>query len=838
MFMRTITMLRATAASLVILTSASVAHAQSTPAPQPAVSEPGGAMNENDEILVTGRLGTVAQKKVDASYSITTISEKDLRERAIGNLAEAMQQIPGVWADSSGGVGANNTRVRGIPRGGYESLAVYEDGLPIQHDPGINWINVDQFLRIDETYSGIEAVRGGPSSIFAANAPGGLVNFIPRKGTPQLSGLLKLTTSDYGQIRGDAWLGGPIADGWRFSAGGYYNKDQGIRDPGPTANNGGQGRVLISKDFARGSISFGVKYMEDNNFFFDAIALVRNGDDLKPLAPFNGHDDTLTGPQDGRVQIKTPDGIRKAQFNLFNQTSDLQLTLKGNTEFDDGTTVSGGFRYRDSTTDRNARGLNSLNTQAAQLTLVRANAVKAFASRGATDVRLIYNDDGSAYGANANGNGLVGVNTFQSIQNPIKETMGLIELGHVYETGIGRHDVKLGLYGTTADWAHDRNDGVGLTEVAPNARLLDIVAVNAGGQVVGRVTDTGIQRYEARFAHSFGGYEDVAFYISDEWQVTPKLRVDGGFRYETIWIHGYSEGVKSFNLGNPDTLADDNVLYGSDVFNRFDPKFSDHSYTIGANWQFMPEAGIFGRYTSTYRLPQIGQYRDNVLPTGIRSQSIEQAEAGVKFQKPWGSLYATLFYNSFKDVQFTNTYIDPATLRIVQEINYGDVSTTGVELEANLKPVPWFDVSATATYQDPKFKNYTYNTIVAGAPVTTSFDGNRPSSMPKVMASIRPRVSLIGGRLRVLGEWRYEGDKFNDDSNLVKLPAFSVFNASAELDVTENITVQVKGTNLSNALGLGQGGGQQLVPGAADGAVILARPIFGRAVQGSVLFKF
>ncbi|RZL27708.1 MAG: hypothetical protein EOP64_06590 [Sphingomonas sp.] len=54
----------------------------------------------------------------------------------------------------------------------------------------------------------------------------------------------------------------------------------------------------------------------------------------------------------------------------------------------------------------------------------------------------------------------------------------------------------------------------------------------------------------------------------------------------------------------------------------------------------------------------------------------------------------------------------------------------------------------------------------------------------------------------------------------------------------ENITVQVKGTHLSNALGLGQGGGQQLVPGAADGAVILARAIFGRAVPGSVLFKF
>jgi outer membrane receptor protein involved in Fe transport len=234
----------------------------------------------------------------------------------------------------------------------------------------------------------------------------------------------------------------------------------------------------------------------------------------------------------------------------------------------------------------------------------------------------------------------------------------------------------------------------------------------------------------------------------------------------------------------------------------------------------------------------IGQYRDNVLPTGIRSQSIEQAEGGVKFQQPWGSLYATVFYNSFKDVQFTNTYIDPQTLLIVQEINYGDVRTVGVELEANLRPVPWFEVSATATYQDPKFKNYTYNTIVAGKPVQTSFDDNRPSSMPKVMASVRPRLNFWDGRVRILGEWRYEGDKYNDDANLVKLPPFSVFNASAELDVTRNVTVQVKGTNLSNALGLGQGGGQQAVPGQADGPVILARPIFGRTVQGSILFRF
>ncbi len=790
-----------------------------------------------NEILVTGRLGTTAQRKIDASYSITAIQDEDIRARAIDNLANALQTIPGVWADDSAGVTANNTRVRGIPRGGYESLAVYEDGLPIQHDPGINWINVDQFLRIDETYASIEAVRGGPSSIFAANAPGGLINFIPRQGTPELSGLVKFTTADYGQIRGDVWVGGPIGnDGWRFSIGGFYNKDQGVRDPGPTANNGGQGRVLISKDFARGHLSFGVKYMEDNNFFFDAIPLLRETDgDIVPLPGFNGHDDTLTGPQDGNVIIRTPNGVRDADFNLFNQSSDLQLTVKGDVQLDDMTTLRGGFRYRDSKTNRNARGLSSLSTQAAFVTpAIRAAANTAF---GPNTLRFVYNDDGTAYPANANGNGLVGVNTFQSIQNPIEEATALLELGRVFETGFGRHDVKIGAYFTTADWAHDRNDGVGITEVTHNARLLDLVAVNAAGQIVGRVTDNGIQRYESRFANATGGYDDIAFYIADEWQVTPELRIDGGFRWEKIWIKGVSERVRNYNLGDRTTLADDTVSFGSGVFNNFNEAFDDHSYTVGANWQFMPNAGIFARYTNSYRLPQIGQYRDSSLPIDVRSQSIEQAEGGVKFQNSFGSLYATVFYNSFKDVQFTNTFLDPQ-FGTRQEVNYGDVRTIGVEVEGNVRPISLFELSATGTYQDPKFKNYTYNTLVDGALISTSFDDNRPSSMPKVMFSVRPQLHLWDDRLRVLGEWRHEGNKFNDDANVVKLPAFDVFNASMQLDLTENLTLSIKGNNLSNSLGLGQGGGGQAIPGQYDGNVILARPIFGRNFQGSALFKF
>lgn len=44
----------------------------------------------------------------------------------------------------------------------------------------------------------------------------------------------------------------------------------------------------------------------------------------------------------------------------------------------------------------------------------------------------------------------------------------------------------------------------------------------------------------------------------------------------------------------------------------------------------------------------------------------------------------------------------------------------------------------------------------------------------------------------VLGEWRHEGNKFNDDANVVKLPAFDVFNACIQWNATDNIALTVK----------------------------------------------
>ena len=138
-----------------------------------------------DEIVVTGRAGAGEMRKLEVSYSITTIDAESILEKAPMSTADILKAVPGFWVEASGGETNNNVRARGIPTDGYESIALFEDGLPIQHDPGTSWLNADQSFRLDDTIERIEAVRGGPSTVFASNAPGGYVNFITRKGTDE-----------------------------------------------------------------------------------------------------------------------------------------------------------------------------------------------------------------------------------------------------------------------------------------------------------------------------------------------------------------------------------------------------------------------------------------------------------------------------------------------------------------------------------------------------------------------------------------------------------------------------------------------------------------------------
>jgi outer membrane receptor protein involved in Fe transport len=821
-----------------------LAFAQPTLAAEPS---------EVEELVVTGRAGTEAQRKVEASYAITTVSEEKLRLQAPMSVAEVLKNVPGLWVEASGGVGGANIRARGIPIEGYAAIALQEDGLPVQHDGGLGFLNSDFSFRMDETVQRVEVVRGGPASIFASYAPGGIINFITRQPSEGFEGLAKAEVGDWGFWRGDAWMGG-MAGGFRLGLGGFYRQDDGVRDPGFDANKGGQVRFSLGRDFEGGSLDFNVKHIDDNTIFYLPVPLTfdSNGDTAE-IPGFDANYGTLAGPETAKLAFRTNRGPVTFDNTKGSDLKLTQYTLQGRAELA-GWELKDGFRYRTSQLVRAALFPNTPVAASARI----AQDVARGAALGVTQARLSYLD-GSAFDvANQNGTGLV-MDAFMREQDiELDEVINDLRLQRRFDVGGQSHDLALGVYYARAEESFLQQGSAVLIDVREQARLLNLVGLNAAGQVVTSFTENGISRYGSQFNNAEGQSDTWAIYASDEWRITDRLRIDVGARWETIDLGGRNERSATINLGQvANNFADDQAISGTGVYDKLDRSFDDWGATVGVNYQVQPDLGVFARYTKGFRLPSLGDFITSPTRTDPRAQGIDLAEAGVKIDRPMFTFYGTAFYTHFDSQSFTETRFDQATNSFVSQTEFAPTTTYGVELEATVRPTEWFDAAVTATLQDPRYGDWIFNERVAkvngACPLPTdasasateclrprTFTDNLIVRSPKVSARFTPGLNLLNGALRAELDLQWFGKRFSDTANTLVIPAYHLVGAQIRWNVTDQVSLYAYGTNLTNEIGLTEGNPRagQFISGETGARYYLARPELGRTFRAAVLFRF
>ncbi|MFA5964534.1 MAG: TonB-dependent receptor [Sphingomonas sp.] len=791
-----------------------------------------------DDIVVTGRAGGSDLRKADASYAITTLGDEALRLTNPVSAAETFKQVPGFWVESSGGEGSNNVRARGIPTDGYSSVALQENGLSVQYDGGLGYLNADQSFRFDETISRVEAVRGGPASIFAPNAPGGVVNFITRKGTDNPGGLVKYSWGDYGLHRVDAYYGARLGDNWGVFVGGFYRQSNGMRDMGFTAEKGGQVRGTINYDDGRNSVMLDVKHIDDRVPFYLPVPLTYDSSGkIVGIPGFNSRSDTLAGPETANVAIKNVGGNYPFDLTEGTHTRLNQVTLEAKLALSDMVGFESRTRYKDAKILRNAvfptGNVTELGTYLASLNSTLA------AFPGATALRAQYATDGTPLSATTNGNGLVVGGNLLSVSVPIEELDTDNRLTFDFNAG-GHHDLAVGVTYGGYSYRFDRYMGTALLDVRGNARRVDVVAVDAVGNTVGSVTDNGFLRYGSIYDNVKMNVDNVALYAGDEWQITPKLRLDFAARWEKTSISGLVAQKKTVSLGNNATLADDNVLTGTGQYTSVARQFSDWGWTIGANYQFSRNMGVFARYTDTFRLPSAGDYNGSPTRTDLRSVPIKMAEVGFKYGTRAFNLFATGYYTKFEGVSFTDYKFNTTTNDYEQRTVIANTETWGVEVEATIRPTKYFDFSVQATYQDPQYKGFTYTELVGGLPVVRDYDGHQLVRVPKLAIRAVPGVNLFDGRFRAELEVEHYTTRYPDIANSQALPAYTMLNFNARAQVTHFLTLGLNVSNLTDALGLTEGNPRagSFNSTDANAKYFLARPVFGRTFRVSASVKF
>jgi outer membrane receptor protein involved in Fe transport len=788
-------------------------------------------------IVVTGRVGALKRTRADTSYSISILPQERLRETGVSSVADALRNIPGFWVENSGGEASANIRARGIPVDGYASVQLEEDGMPIQHDPGLGYLNADQSFRLDETISQVQVVRGGPSTVFAPNAPGGVVNFITRKPTDEAQGLAKLTLGDDGLYRGDFWYGGPVGD-WKVAAGGFFRVERGVRDPGYNFNDGGQFRLQASHALGNGQIEFDYKHIDDKVGFYLPVPVAADGHGAVTSVPgFDATRGILNGPATESLNLLTD----KGRFDLnINDGTDVKLDQFTAHLVQDigGWRMDNHFRMR--STDQQRIGLytGSVQTGAQRLSQLLPSVQALFPGTASLQLRYVSSPN-TVFGPTQNGNGLEVDNNAREVSVTEREAMDDLRFSRKFDLLGQTHDVSIGGYIMSAHETFNRYSAVLMMDVKNHAQLLNVVALDANGNVQGNATDNGVLRYGSEWADGQGDQLTAAAYLADEWQVTDKLRIDAGVRYERMHTNGAQQGQQQVDLGVTNTLADKSYLTGNGVWTPYDRTFSTTTWTLGANYQFDRAQGVFARVTQAARMPSISDFITNATNQPYTSHT-DMYEAGYKLSRPFGDLYLTLFDTEYHNYGVGENVYDNTLATYVTQTYFADTRDYGLEFDGDLRPVRWFDLAFSGTVQQPTFTSLKYTVLNNGSLQTIDYNGHQLLRIPRTSFSASPTLHLFDDKLMSQVTVEYYSDRYADAANSQLLPAYTVVDFSARYKISDDLTFYLSGYNLTNAIGLTEGNPRsgEIQSSQAGQPVFLARPILGRTFRMSLLYKF
>ena len=190
----------------------------------------------SESIVVSATQVEVPLTQVTSSVTVLTGAELDARQ--IHTVADALRTVPGLTLVSTGGTGTN---ANVFPRGGESNFTlVVVDGVPVNGFGGdfdfgqLSTANVER----------LEIVRGPQSALYGANAIGGVVRLVTRRG-----GLPSAEVSAEAGQHGTARIGAASA-GQRgsFEWGGAFDR---LVSDGMNGELTAAGETIVNDDYER-----------------------------------------------------------------------------------------------------------------------------------------------------------------------------------------------------------------------------------------------------------------------------------------------------------------------------------------------------------------------------------------------------------------------------------------------------------------------------------------------------------------------------------------------------------------------------------------------------------
>ena len=771
--------------------------------------------NALEEVFVTGVVNP--KTKIKSSVSITTLGVKQIEQSAPRSTAEIFRSIPGIRSESTGGEGNANIAVRGVPisSGGSKYLQIQEDGLPVLLFGDIAFATADIFTRFDGNVAKVEAIRGGSASILSSNSPGGIINFISKTGKVEGGSMSTSFGLDYNNFRTDLDYGAKIGDGLYFHAGGFYRSGEGVRQAGFTANNGGQAKFNLTKEFDKGSVTVYAKFLDDRAAAYMPMPVQVSGTNANPnwgsISGFNATKGALqTVFLSHNVGIG-PDGqLRRGKVADGMNPISKSIGINAAFELEDGWKITENGRFTANSGGFISPFPSEVGTAASIASSFGAGSTLSFANTGT---------------AFNNPNGLVArIHMFDTQLNDFNNFMNDLKISKNFDKVALTAGYFKSIQNISMSWMWNSY----LQEVSDNnARLINVR--NGAGNLLSQngLYAYGVPAWGNCCTRNYDTQYNVsAPYLNASFEANDQLSIEGGIRYDMGMVTGSFAGSSqsAIDINNDGIIsAPETSVSSINTANTTAVNYDYNyvSYSVGANYALNNSQSFFARYSrgASAKADRIlferpaASYLNGDLINSL--DYLAQAELGYKHKYSKGYVYGTFFYAK-TDEQSGFEATNPSMLT---QNNY---KSLGLEVESAYNVSNNVDLRGSFTYTKAE--------ITSG-----SNAGNAPRRQPKLMYNLIPSYKFSktnSAGLSFMGQTQ----AFAQDSNQLVMNGFLLINGFAEFGITKGLSINVAGNNLLDTLAVTEVEEGSITENTVN--YVRARPFPGRSISMALTYKF
>ncbi len=653
-----------------------------------------------------------------------------------------------------------------------EDVNVYENGLPAVYSSAVHQLS--RHWRNDASLSSVGLMSPMESAIKTGNIAYS-VDSHSKIGQKEFKGTISYRTNLFGWQNIDMNVSGGIGNKWLYTASIYQNFDPGNFKPKfkDFSDRTQLYHAGITRILNRGKISFIYKYSNSNGLgsMVNSAPFIYVGDGSVKEIPGFALGTTSYAPIGGEFKfMDIIDGkIKSGRWGDFtnNQAHDLTAILD----------YSLGNKYL-------------LSIRAKYMDAPHANYVDFGGSSifEATAADGLFKDDSEKpYTGLAEGR-----RTWLHI-GKVRNVLFTGEISKLF----GNHDLRVGIneWYYNLDYHSSSFQWIGTVSAYPdilNKRYAD------GSSDKFR----GFNELSPEYTK---GYENkLALYLTDNWNISPKLNVYLGARLEYYRMSANQlpfERYPGFHIGDTHTYpnAAGNKTTKIEPHNVLKNKLN-YAATFQATYQLTKHFGLTADATVATRFPRINEYA-GVGPTEeqYKRVTIPLIRGGITYRNNWVDLTSMVTYISKSNNIDQQNVTKPGTTQSKTTLLIYGIKTIGWTTSAEIRPFKGFNIHALFTYQKPTYNNYFIKSPFEGVPDLNA-NGNIVKEIPQILIEFDPSYNITED-IKLWLSFRYFGKTYANLTNALYFNGRWETFGGITWNVNKHLTVGATVVNFLNQKG-------------------------------------